>query len=174
VILPGPDPALLRTGSDGVYHVLLRIEVSSEKEGNSDLAAAGAGQGVLPAGAVAGFPMPTLRYIVGSGQVIESVPPARETLPLLTPTVGATLSRNRVPTFTWQSQPQAALYRIEIQAEGGSTLLSALVPGELASYQAPSWFAERAAGRAIQWRVIATDAAGREFSRSAWRSHAWN
>ncbi len=173
VVLPGPDPSRLSTTLDGVYYVLLRIEVSSEKEGNSDLSAAGAGQGVVPGGAVAGFPMPTLRYVVGSGLVIEPSRTTRETLPLLAPAPNALLDRSRALIFTWQTVPQAALFRIEIQTVEGTALLSALVPGELDGYQAPSWLAERAAGRAIRWRVIVTDPAGRELSRSAWREHAW-
>ncbi|MGH7468227.1 MAG: hypothetical protein ACRENP_09600 [Longimicrobiales bacterium] len=171
VVVPGPK--WLPTSADGVYHVLLRIEVSSEKEGNSDLTAAGAGQGIVAAGAVAGFPMPMLRYVVGSGLVSESASTSRETLPLLAPAPQTALDRTRATAFSWETLAQAALYRIEFQTEDGTVLLSALVPGELASYAAPPLLAERAAGRTIRWRVVATDAAGRELARSAWRAHGW-
>jgi hypothetical protein len=64
-VIPGPDPSRLPTTIDGVYYVLLRLEAASDKEGDSSLDAAGAGSGVVPSGAVAGFPMPVLRYVVG-------------------------------------------------------------------------------------------------------------
>ena len=65
--LEGPDPAPMPTRADGTYLLLLRIEASDDKEGDSNLGTAGAGQGVVHSGAVAGFPMPALRYQVGSG-----------------------------------------------------------------------------------------------------------
>ena len=65
--LRGPDPSRLPTAVDGWYLVLLRVEASDDKEADSDLGAVGAGQGVVHAGAVAGFPMPVLQYVVGSG-----------------------------------------------------------------------------------------------------------
>jgi hypothetical protein len=172
--LAGPDPSRLPTTTDGVYYVLLRIEVSSEKEGNSDLGAVGAGQGVVAGGAVAGFPMPVLRYVVGSGLVIEpGGQNARETVTLLAPSPNALLDSTASTTFTWRGLAQAALYRIELETEAGERLLSALVPGEVAGYRAPSWLVERAASRALRWRVVATDAAGRELGKSAWRRQEW-
>jgi hypothetical protein len=64
-VLPGPDPSRLPHDVEGTYFVLLRIESSDDKAGDSDLGAVGAGP-VLHNGAVAGFPMPMLRYVVGS------------------------------------------------------------------------------------------------------------
>nr|MDQ6893880.1 hypothetical protein [Acidobacteriota bacterium] len=63
--LVGPDPSKLPTTVDGLHEVLLRIEASDDKEADSDLAAAAAGEGVIHSGAVAGFPLPVLRYFVG-------------------------------------------------------------------------------------------------------------
>ena len=60
--LPGPEPARLPTGVDGQYFVLLRVEASDDKFGDSVLSNVGAGPGVAHSGAVAGFPMPMLRY----------------------------------------------------------------------------------------------------------------
>ena len=62
---------------EGLYLILLRVEATDDKEGDSSLAAAGAGTGVVHSGAVAGFPMPTLRYFVGSdsnvtGEAVEA------------------------------------------------------------------------------------------------------
>ena len=49
-VIAGPDPRLLPTLEKGLYRILLRIEASNDKEGNSDTLA-----GVLNAGGVAGF-----------------------------------------------------------------------------------------------------------------------
>jgi hypothetical protein len=98
----------------------------------------------------------------------------RAPLPLLAPATDATLDRAGATTFTWQTLAQAVLYRIEIETEDGARLLLALVQGELGAYRAPPLLAERAAPRPIRWRVVETDAAGRELARSAWRHHQWN
>jgi hypothetical protein len=175
VELPGPDPSRLPTTADGVYHVLLRVEVSNDKEGNSDLGAVGAGQGVVAAGAVAGFPMPLLRYVVGSGLAIEpEALHAGHGLVLLAPGPDVALDPAAPVTFTWQSVVQADLYRLEIETDQGEPLLTALVPGAVGGYRAPPWLAERASSRALRWRVVATDAAGREVGRSQWRRVAGN
>jgi hypothetical protein len=168
VVLPGPDPDRLPTTADGIYYLLLRIEATTEKEGDSNLAAAGAGTGVVPGGAVAGFPMPVLRYIVGSGETIEKID-ARATLQLLAPGVNAALDSTST-IFTWQAFAQAALYTVEFETDNAQPILSALVPATIAAYRAPPWFSERVAGRPFRWRVVATDLAGRVLGRSAWRS----
>lgn len=174
IVLPGPDPSRLPTTTDGVHYVLLRIEVSRDKEGDSDLAAAGAGTGIVSSGAVAGFPMPVLRYVVGSGLAIEPEPTGRRgMLRLLMPLPDDSLMAGGLPpVFTWQSHAQASLYRLELETAEGEPLLAALVQGAVSGYRAPPWLAERAAGRPIRWRVIAIDAAGRELADSDWRSMA--
>ena len=174
VVLPGPDPGRLPTTTDGVHYLLLRIEAASEKEGDSNLGSAGAGQGVVPGGAVAGFPMPMLRYIVGSGLTLPAEEPrARESLVLLTPVPNVQLDSLTALTFTWNALTHASLYRIEFETASGEPLLSALVAGDVAAYRVPPWFAARAAKRELRWRVLATDAAGRELARSRWRQHVW-
>src|SRR5439155_21742231 len=62
--LPGPDMRLLPSAVEGTYRVLLRVEATDDCEGDSNLADAGAGTGVVHSGAVAGFPLPVLRYVV--------------------------------------------------------------------------------------------------------------
>jgi hypothetical protein len=68
VRLPGPDPHRLPANVEGGYYVLLRVEAADDRESDSDLGAAGAGTGIVHSGAVAGFPMPVLRYVVGAGE----------------------------------------------------------------------------------------------------------
>src|SRR5690606_16986111 len=65
-VLRGPDPEAIPNDVEGLYQLLLRIEASDDTEGDSNLAAAGAGEGVVHSGAVAGFPIPPLRYFVGA------------------------------------------------------------------------------------------------------------
>ncbi|MBK6457556.1 MAG: hypothetical protein IPF87_15995 [Gemmatimonadetes bacterium] len=36
-VIPGPDPSRLPSDVDGVYHILLRVEASADKEGDSNL-----------------------------------------------------------------------------------------------------------------------------------------
>ncbi|MGE3617936.1 MAG: hypothetical protein AB7L66_18845, partial [Gemmatimonadales bacterium] len=173
IVLPGPDPARLPTVTDGVYHLLLRIEVSAEKEGNSDLAAVGAGDGVVAGGAVAGFPMPVLRYVVGSGGEVPAFAPGAGEVLLLAPSSDAVLNPATPPVFTWQPLGRAALYRIEFEADSGGQRFAALVPEVVAGYRAPPFLATRIEAGAFRWRVVAIDLGGRELGRSAWRHQGW-
>ncbi|MCC7132966.1 MAG: hypothetical protein IT352_09980 [Gemmatimonadales bacterium] len=171
VTLPGPDPSRLPTLVDGVYYVLLRIEASQDKEGDSDLGAAGAGTGVVPSGGVAGFPMPVLRYLVGSGSAEGAgdavAHPAA--IRLLAPSVDAILDAAGA-SFSWDAHPAAAVYRIEFALARGRRVFAALVPAGATGYRAPPWLAEKIGDDELRWRVVGTDPAGREVTRSDWRA----
>lgn len=168
VSLPGPDASRLPTTVDGVYLVLLRIEATDDKEGNSNLGTAGAGAGVVAGGAVAGFPLPVLRYVVGSGgsDLAEFRPGGR--LGLLQPVDGVTLPGSSL-TFTWQPLPQAGHYRLDLESADGAEILSAIVPAGVAGYRAPPWLPERAPQGEMRWRVVGIDLEGGEVGRSGWR-----
>ncbi len=165
VRLPGPDPARLPRDVDGAYLVLLRIEASDERDGRSSLDAVGAGSGFVASGAVAGFPMPTLRYFVGSG---EGSGAAGHGLRLLTPDDTALVSGGG--HFTWMPWAHAARYRLEIAKVDGPLVFEAVVDGKTPEYHSPPFLAQRTAGGALRWRVRALDAEGRELARSAWRA----
>ncbi|MEZ4455371.1 MAG: hypothetical protein R2882_02290 [Gemmatimonadales bacterium] len=165
VTLAGPDPSRLPTQTDGVYLVLLRIEASADKEGDSNLASAGAGSGVVTSGGVAGFPMPVLRYLVGSGGDISAVEGAG-TVTLLAPEVDGSVAAGGA-LFTWAEAPGAGRYRIEFVSENGERSFAALVPAAVAGYRAPPWLAERLGTAAFRWRVVATDVLGRPVATSA-------
>jgi len=172
IVVPGPDPRGIPTDVSGTYLVLLRVEASDEKEGDSDLGVTGAGTGVVHSGAVAGFPLPTLRYLVGSGGSELSPPsaPATGNFSLLTPPDNTTLGAGQPATFNWVELTGAALYRLEIQSiEDRAPLLTALLPPGSPRYIAPPWLAEKAAGKAIRWRLTALDAGGRTLRSTAWR-----
>jgi hypothetical protein len=168
--LSGPDPSRIPTTVAGTYLLLLRIEASDDKEGDSNLGLVGAGSGVVHSGAVAGFPLPTLRYLVGSGGS-ELSPATAERDPsftLLEPPAGAGLAAAGV-LFTWSELAAAELYRLEVQSWERTPLLTAVIRRGTSRYSAPPWLAERTAGKPFRWRVVAVDAAGRSIQSLPWR-----
>jgi hypothetical protein len=169
VTLPGPDPARLPTTVEGTYLVLLRIEATEDKEGDSSLSAVGAGPGIVPSGAVAGFPLPALRYLVGSGGSELSAARNGGGFIQVVPADGARLEAARTADFTWTEVARAVVYRLEIETADGRAVLSALVPRGLPLYRSPPWLADRAAGQPLRWRVVALDMAGDIVQRTGWR-----
>lgn len=169
VRVPGPDPASLPRDADGTYLVLFRVEASADPDARSDLAAVRAGSGVVTSGAVAGFALPTLRYVVGSGAVAASDAGGRALL-LLQPALGAAAQAGTLPAFAWTPVPLARRYRLEVERADGTAVFEALVAGDVAAYRAPPVLVERAGTGALRWRVRAEDALGREVARSGWRA----
>lgn len=163
VTLPGPDPAHVPVEADGPYKILLRIEASADKEGDSNTLA-----GVVTSGGVAGFPMPVLRYYVGTPEQLEALRSPVGALLLMLPLDGVESAPGRPLSFSWVDIANAALYRLDIEAEE-ATVLSALVPPEVSTYTAPPWLA-RHAGKPLRWRVTALDERGAPIVRSAWRA----
>jgi hypothetical protein len=168
-VLPGPDASRVPTTTEGTYLVLLRIEASDDKEADSNLGSAGAGTGVVHAGAVAGFPMPVLRYVVGAGSSELSETTASSQVIALTPIADAAVAGNAPLDFTWsEGGVRAAFFRIEVRSARGEDVLAAIVPRGSGVYRAPSWLAEKA-GESPAWRVVALDLLGRHVSRTEWR-----
>lgn len=203
VVLPGPDPARVPTGADGAYTLLLRIEVSDDKEGNSDT---GGGRIAL-AGGVAAFPMPVLRYMVGGG----AAGPGSAAPVLLTPAAGrwagppdglgvaagpsaaSGTSRSSSDTieFTWADPAGAALLRFELRRDGASVtnttatttavpaveataeVVSAFIRPGVGRYTPPPWAMAGERGRALRWRVGSLGANGEELGASDWRTLVW-
>jgi hypothetical protein len=164
--LPGPDPERLPTDVDGIYQVLLRIEAADDKEGDSNLQAVGAGAGVVHAGAVAGFPIPPLRYFVGGA---ESTPPIAGKLYALGPEKGFVFAPSEAVDFIWSDVPHAVIYRLEIDDVRRRRVLDALLPSGVLSYRAPTWLHERTAGGSLRWRVAALGPGGTALARTPWR-----
>jgi hypothetical protein len=149
---------------EGPYLVLLRIEASDDKEGDSNLAVVGAGPGVVHSGAVAGFPMPVLRYFVGGGQ-----PANTNSLRLLLPAENAQIPAAQTIEFSWTEIASAALYQLEVADEAGQVVLAAMLQPATLSYRAPSFLREKAANAGLQWRVIAIDQSGAKTADTPWR-----
>lgn len=163
--LPGPDPSRLPTTLDGSYTILLRVETS--EDARSDLRVAGS-ETTVHNGASAGFPMPTLRYIVGATGA--RVAPSRipQNVRLRLPIGGATVAPDAALTLSWTDVTAAERYRVDIEnVADGATLLSAIVASGVGRYAVPP-FAMPASGP-VRWRITALDAAGREAGRSEWR-----
>lgn len=165
MILPGPDPDALPTHIDGLYLVLLRIEATADKEGDSDLGAAGAGAGVAHSGAVAGFPLPPLRYYVGGGSGIGR---SASSLELLFPVADGLVPAGAAIDFSWQEAGGAVLYRLEVE-DDTQPVLSALIHPGVGAYRAPPWLADRLSEGSFRWRVVSLDPSGRSIETTGWR-----
>src|SRR5262245_10018591 len=169
IILPGPEVWRVDESLYGLYLVLLRIEASDDREGDTDLGAAGAGNGTVHGGAVAGFPMPVLRYYVGSGSTSNSIIASSSILIQSSPVERAILPIDRPIEFSWLLLKGAGLYRLEIADLAGNLALSAMVLGESGAYRAPPWLKESARSNLLQWRVIAFDNRGARIDATDWR-----
>lgn len=169
-LLPGPDVSRVPTTTEGMYLLLLRVEVSDDKEGDSNLGSAGAGAGIVHAGAVAGFPLPPLRYVVGAGNSDLSATVASTQLTALTPIADAAVSADAAIDFTWtEAGARAPYFRLEIRNAAGEELLAAIVPRGPGLYHAPSWLREKAGDGALVWRVLALDMHGSRVAEVPWQ-----
>ncbi len=167
--LEGPDPSKLPTTVEGLYQVLLRVEASDDKEADSNLGLAGAGTGVVHSGAVAGFPMPSLRYYVGA--VGMTVPPDGDSaLQQLLPLAAAKVARDKPLEFSWTESRNAAFFRLEVRDANNASVVSAILHPGIGRYRAPSWIAEKTGAGEIRWRVVALDREGNELALTHWRS----
>jgi hypothetical protein len=164
--LDGPDPTLLPMTVRGQYLVLLRIEATDDKEGDSNLALAGAGVGVVHSGAVAGFPLPVLRYFVGNGPDNSSL----GTLVLLQPDDKATFLPDQPVEFTWADITEGSFFRLEISDLQDQPILSAMFLPGTGHYRAPPWLKDKANNRVLHWRVVALDRNGQTIIESPWRN----
>lgn len=167
-LLEGPDVARVPTTTEGMYLILLRIEASDDKEGDSNLGSVGAGNGVVHAGAMAGFPMPPLRYVVGAGRSDLAETIASSQLRVLSPIADAAIAPDAPIEFAWtEGSARAAFFRLEVRDSGNAELLSAIVPRGSGAYRAPTWLRETA-GKGVTWRVVALDLLGRQLSKTDW------
>ena len=167
--LPGPDPGRLPTSVDGSYTILLRIETSDDALSDTRVAGA-AGTTVIHNGASAGFPMPTLRYIVGATGA--RVVPLRipQSIRLRMPARDAVVAPDSALRLIWVDQPGAARYRVDVEgAANGANLLSAIVAPGIGQYDVPPFVLAKAGGSWVRWRVTALSAGGSDVSRSEWR-----
>jgi hypothetical protein len=162
--LAGPDVSRLPVTAEGAYLVLLRIEATDDKEADSNLLALGVGPGIVHSGAVAGFPLPVLRYFVGSGQPSEV-----RAVRLVTPAENGVVAPGQTIDFNWTAMEGATLYQLEIADQKGQLVLSALMQPATLTYRAPSWLREKVSGVGFQWRILVLDKTGAKTLETPWR-----
>jgi hypothetical protein len=168
--LPGPEIKRIPTNVEGQYQILLRIEATDDKEGDSDLVSIGVGSDVVHSGAVAGFSMPTLKYFVGGASNTLGANVASATsFSLTAPEEKAVLPLDQAIGFAWTESSQAALYRLEITDIQGTRALFALLSPNTKKYNAPSWLKEKIGKSVMRWRVVALDQKGKVVAETAWR-----
>jgi hypothetical protein len=164
--LPGPEWWRVPSHINGLYVVLLRIEAA--EDANPSLAVAG--QAGLATGGVAGFSMPVLRYYVGGGSGLPAIAEAKGKLALVEPADRAIFAENDFVDFNWTAVEGATLYRLELETEQSTPLLSAILPGGINSYRAPSWLKEKAGDAGLRWRVLAFDQSRNQIGETPSRS----
>ena len=165
-VIPGPDVHRLPTDLEGQYLLLLRIEATDDKATDSDLSAVGAGATVVHSGGVAGFPLPVLRYIVGSTPAAAVYAGG---VTLLTPDDASTVPAGRSLDLTWRDDSGAVLYRVELKNSTGELVGAALVKPGTGLYRVPPFIKEKVTDKRIRWRVVALDPQGRSIGASVWR-----
>lgn len=168
VILPGPEVWRVDESLNGLYLVLLRVEASDDKEGDSDLRAVGAGNGILHSGAVAGFPMPVLRYYVSNGDY-QPIAGSSMSLTQLAPDDQTELAIDSPVDFNWTLIGGATIYRLEVEGLQSNKIVSAILTGETSRYRAPSWLKDNVGESPARWRVTAFDGQGKQLAQTDWR-----
>jgi hypothetical protein len=148
-------PDRIPLNAEGQYYLLLRIEATDDKESDSNLQVLGVGNGVVHGGAVAGFPMPTLKFFVGGNDK-----KIWENTALLLPNETTILTINQPIIFSWRELANASAYRLEILETSTEPIFSALLPAPRNVYRAPSWFYEKFSAKTLRWRVVALDEKG--------------
>ena len=148
-------PEKIPLSIEGQYLLLLRIEAVDDKEGDSNLQVLGVGNGTVHSGAVAGFPMPVLKFFVGGNN--KSV---WENTALFLPNETTVLTVDQPIIFSWRELPEAAMYRLEISENSKEPIFSAVLPSTQNVYRSPSWFVEKFRTKKLSWRIVALDDQG--------------
>ncbi len=164
-VLPGPDIELIPTRADGPYKILLRVEATEDKEGSSNTLA-----GNVFSGGVAGFPMPVLRYYVGSSKDLKSLEQAlaQQKLALMLPVDDSIISSTDPVNLSWVDVTEADFYKLEVEP-AGRPVFSAIVQPGISSYTLPPFVKAGDDGK-LRWRVSAMNAQGDFIARSSWRT----
>lgn len=167
-ILPGPDVSAIPSDFEGMYMILLRVEATDDKEGDSSLDEVSAGFGTVNSGGVAGFPIPPLRYFVGSTPAGMTASNTGAIKPLF-PEPDAAWYPGEPIDFSWTDVIGAAIYQLELEDRYGTELLTAWMEPGIFSYRAPGWVFAQTHSNQLKWRVSALNQNGVLLSRTAWR-----
>ncbi len=143
VFLPAPDPSKFPKGVTGSHQVLLRIEATDDKEGDSSI-----GTGIVNSGGVAGFPMPVFRYVLTDSSNLN----------LISPLPDSQISLEQTVKFSWEKVNLARGYKLEIK-DKDRVILSALLGADLTTYTAPPWLKQQA-NKSLTWQIKALKSNG--------------
>lgn len=161
--LPFEMPDAGPTLAAGQYILLLRIEAVDDKEGDSNLAALGVGNGVVHSGAVASFPIPSLKFFI-SGNTAAS---AWESTALILPASDAVIADGVPVVFRWRENRSARMYVLEVSDAQNNLVLRAFIMPPATVYNAPPWLRERAGSGSLRWLVRALDEGGAPIGNTA-------
>jgi hypothetical protein len=171
--LRGPSPQRIPTDAEGTYQLLLRIEASDDKEADTNLEQVGAGNGIVHTGAVAGFPIPALRYYVVGAAARGAGDPAAGGVRLLAPSAGARFGRGESVELRWSAAPDVRAQRVDVKSADGDQApihALALVGAGATSYRtAPGLEAFVGSDGALWWRVVGLGAQRTPITESEWR-----
>lgn len=154
VFLPGPNPATLPKGSNGLHQILLRIEATDDSAGNSFNNISS-----VSTGGVAGFPLPIFRY---------TIIPKPNAIALLQPNPNTQIPTGQQLRFSWEGIEGAGGYKLEVK-QSQRVIFSALLSRNTTSYTAPPWL-NRTKGSDLSWQVKALNADGSLLTESESRS----
>ncbi|MEQ1765110.1 MAG: hypothetical protein ABL984_18430 [Pyrinomonadaceae bacterium] len=143
--MPDTGPTLV----EGQYILLLRIEAVDDKEGDSNLAALGVGNGIVHSGAVASFPMPSLKFFLSGNPAAAPW----ESTALTSPVSDAVIPEGTPVVFAWKEHGSTRLYVLEISDLQDNLVLRAFVRAPATVYSAPPWLRERAGAGLLRWSV---------------------
>jgi hypothetical protein len=151
VLLPGPDPSKFPKGATGNHQILLRIEATDDKEGDSNI-----GASIVNSGGVSGFPMPVFRYVITANP---------DRIALLTPQPDRDIPLSEPIQFSWQGVSAARGYKLEVK-DGDRVILSALLAAKSTTYTAPPWLKQKL-NKSLTWQVQALTNNGAILTESA-------
>lgn len=152
--IPGPENWRIDKTIEGMYILLFRVEVSEASNSASNTSG-----GVISNGAVAGFPMPTLRYYVGNSSNANVNQITNVAIEGETDEIAPII-------LTWKPVAETKIYRLEIEDEDGKKVFSAIVLPTSRTYQLPSFIQALTTSKQLKWSVSAIGEGGKELEKT--------
>jgi len=154
-VLPGPENWRIDKTVEGLYLLLFRVEAPDAPNSVSN-----AGANPTPTGAVAGFPMPVLRYYVGNSSNANIGPDAK------TDPFAENENLNSPLILRWKTVPNAKIYRLEIEDDERKKIFSAVLLASTRQYQLPSFIRQLTASKRLRWKIAAIDESGKTLEET--------
>ena len=152
--IPGPENWRIDKSIEGMYILLFRVEVSESSNSASNTS-----EGLISNGAVAGFPMPTLRYYVGNSSNVDVNQLTNVAIEGETDEIAPII-------LTWKPVAETKIYRLEIEDETGKKVFSAIVLPTSRTYQLPSFIQALTTSKQLKWSVSAIGEGGKELEKT--------